>query len=124
MLHSRKEFLHHPLLMEHAGETDHRTSQNSGRRAYTEYRLAAKAIERLHHDVAMSARNALISSRPRVISVGGINSGNSITNSFRARCDVTHRRFVMEFPELMPPTLITRDLDEIKGSAPQVATSS
>ena len=33
------------------------------------------------------------------------------------------KMFVTEFPDLMPPTLITRDLAEIRRSAPSTATS-
>ena len=43
---------------------------------------AALAVERFHHNVAVPARNDLISARSRVSSVGGIRSGNSVTNTF------------------------------------------
>ena len=44
-----------------------------------------------------------------------IHPGTLVVNDPRAVRDAPEKLFVMDFPELMPPTLITRDREEIEA---------
>ena len=86
------------------------------RRSFHARRAAARAAGAISTSSCCGrTRRSISPTSPRRISSSGIHPKTLVVNNPASVRNAPEKIFVMDFPHLMPPTLISRDLDEINA---------
>ena len=87
-----------------------------GRRSLHAGRAEARAADRISTSSCCGrTRRSISPTSPRRIFSSGIHPKTLVVNDPASVRNAPEKLFVMDFPQLMPPTLISRDLDEINA---------